>query len=434
MIIVVTFFLIYFFIRSNNDLPFFIVFGIFIFEQTLIPWGIYFQGLRHLTSFIYIFIFGYYYYTKTKYVVNDKFKMLDRVVLAFGAFLLFSMIYSRISGTPFSHISTNVRFWLHGIFIYLFTSRLVLSSLQIKKIFHYLVVLSFTVTVLYVYVYFFAGDGLNFGYLFNKVQTVTGIRVIGDLKYSMFLITTFVIFRINKIPQNRLLYLSLPFIVFAFFIHQTRAYLIALIFVLAISSLIEYKKFITVSKEFIILTLLLLVSIVLIGFFSDNILSIAINRFGSLLLGFENIDTMIGRQNENLWALNLWEDNNSLIGIGLGSDKFLQYVQIDGREEPLWGNHNNYAFLLVSTGIIGLLLYMMIWGISLYQFFKYRFLIIDTQLRSFFLVGFLLIFSRLLQGISTNISDGSPFVWMMFLLGINISILRNSIYRYINTK
>tara|TARA_B100001971_G_C18240488_1_gene570490 strand:+ start:366 stop:1817 length:1452 start_codon:yes stop_codon:yes gene_type:complete len=418
-----------FLVLGFKNTPLFLVTGIFFFQQTMVLWDVYFQGFRHIIPILYLLAMGVLYITKTKYRFQSNNRLLDTLVFLFGLYIIGSMLVAYLAGTPIVHISQHVRYWVHGAATYFFISRVRLTTTEIKNIVHYFMIISILVLVGYLYVYWYGDDGFNIGLLFDKkLDDVGRIRIIGDLRYSMFLIFLFVAMKINRLRPYNVLYLSFPLIVFVFFVHQTRAYLVALMCVLIILALFEKKKMLNIGRIILPLFLVISLSFISMKYFVPNIYEFGIERFSTLLLGFENIDTVRGRFVEILWATSLWFENNLALGIGLGSDLFYQTdILSDMTGSKVWGVHNNYLFILTSMGIIGLVLFIAVFLIFFSQVVKYRNNIPNPFMKTVFLVGALLILSRLILGMSTGIASGSPFVWMMFFVGLCISIIRLTI-------
>ena len=203
--------------------------------------------------------------------------------------------------------------------------------------------------------------------------------------------------------------------------HQTRTYLISTIclfpFFFFFPKQISFPFF-----KFLLITGTLLILVSVLAFVFPIIIEVALERNLTLLGNINEINEYRGRQTENIWALSLFKEN-PFTGVGFGSNSFYQPKFLSGDTVPIYGVHNNYFFLLAGFGIFGLILYLLISVVFIIITFRNIKTIKAPFLKLVFISSGLMYLAKLIQGWATMNVSGTPFVFMSFLIGLNIAIL-----------
>ena len=309
-----------------------------IYSDSIVIWDTIFKGARHITPLLYSLIMTFYFLLLHKNIIKKNLSILDMTVLLFMGSLLMSVALSYINGTSLSSISNYSRFWLHGGLVYFLISRIRIPELYIKKLFRYLLIYSFLVSIGYIYVYIFGNEGFNIGHLFLKSYGQGGVRIIGDTTYIALVLFFIVTCKIYRKKFNYLLYCGIPSIFFSIAIHKTRSFILGLLITLVIWGLIEYRKIFNRSVRLIfIVSAFLFVAYFLSSSFNELLYDLFI-RMTSMYNGLGDIATYQSRLIENKWALEIYLKNNLLLGVGLGSNVFLQTISTTAAvHSEMWG-------------------------------------------------------------------------------------------------
>ena len=380
-----------------------------------------FKGIQYMLPFFFS-IYIVLTLIQKKYS-SVSFKFLTGAFQLFFALILSLMLYSYLMDNSIRAIIGKSQYWLFACLIFWFLSRYKFTEKDLQLIAKGMFIWSIFIGFIYIYIYFWGDFGVNFGSLFLKKNHLGNIRIIGQFDPAQFVLIGFAVnffYKLVKIPKEILIF-SIVLYILCFFMHQTRTYLISTIclfpFFFFFPKQISFPFF-----KFLLITGTLLILVSVLAFVFPIIIEVALERNLTLLGNINEINEYRGRQTENIWALSLFKEN-PFTGVGFGSNSFYQPKFLSGDTVPIYGVHNNYFFLLAGFGIFGLILYLLISVVFIIITFRNIKTIKAPFLKLVFISSGLMYLAKLIQGWATMNVSGTPFVFMSFLIGLNIAIL-----------
>ncbi len=284
-----------------------------------------------------------YYLPKLKIDATTKFIIIYLLYL-----LILVPMSSNIQATFFNYLR-------HGIALLMFPIALnYFKDLKNIRTLGYLTVISLVLLFShFIYAQVFqTGEVLYRGYIFTGGGQAQQTYLIA---YFLLLVPLFFLFDVDK-RIKRLLIIIYPLSLVPLIMIARRGSIFGFLIGLFIYLLFTYRK----SRGITILTVLAFIIILLVSLFGDSFYAL----FDSRMVDIVELERM-GRYNEYFWAIDLIRERG--ITQALFGAELFNFQSITGGTRTL---HSDFASILIGSGFIGILLYLMIFFSLLKNFSK----------------------------------------------------------------
>lgn len=323
--------------------------------------------------------------------LSYKFSILksNRVVVSIAIFLVFNIFSLLWSNSPVDGLKFMARYWYLLPIMVLFTS--------LKKEFIYKTITAFIVGM-------FISEMLSYGIFFELIQMKHGTPsdptpFMHHLDYSVFLSFTSIlildrILHLKELKQKLIYAFFFLSVTANLFITGGRSGQLAFFLVLFVLFIIRFDNRV---KAFFI-ALLTSLSIFILAITFSNTFHAKVNQTLDSLNGIvqtQNYCTSIGMRAGSLIIAKDIIVEHPLLGIGIIDNMDKLREKIDEEYTSMkclrWymHYHNQYAQILTQTGVIGLIIFLLIfYNILKLSYINFEFTIIKILLVSIFLIGF----------------------------------------------
>jgi len=295
---------------------------------------------------------------------SDKLSVLDYTFILFFIWIVLSAIWGRQYGGRVTYIVTELYFFSFYL-CYFIISRSFKSIDDIRLVIKVIIIISVLVSFEYIYIAF-RESGLTGGLLIKRVST----QQPHIAQITVPFLTSYYFFRRNKKRILLSSVLLIPLFLMVFFSQQRALWVGIFVSFIVLWYLSFIRQGVTLVNFFkFVLYLIMalaasLLSLLLIDklFMGSSLLTL-VTRLNTLLDLAHDASLAI-RLGEISHTLFQWK-RNIILGTGLGS--WISPVVLYHIPE----NHvdNSYIFVLWKTGIVGLLLFISIYGIFLHRAF-----------------------------------------------------------------
>ncbi|QHI37459.1 hypothetical protein IMCC3317_28380 [Kordia antarctica] len=358
--------LIQFFQKNNIDIIFLLLIGVVgTFTQ---------EKINPIFIFSLMIVQGFIMFRK-KEKIHFKTTTYFWLLLALYALNIVGMLYTQDVSRGFNTITRQISFVLFPIFYTVYRVKNIdfLLKAFVISIFGFIVIFE-THTL---YRFFYKSDifpldlELFFSYRYTGAE-LTKVFEMHNSYFGMYIIFAHVIILdyIRKATKNYLIILLvLLLVVQSLFLFQTVAKTAIVLNAIIISTSLIY--FLVKSRSFKILGFSLLL-ICITGWFATQHLNLPLSRISDRLT-----ELLEGEDSDRITRARIWKaaipviKENYLIGSGTGDVKRFLHAEFEKNNIPLRSNvHNQYLDYLMRFGVLGLALFLTIFGYSLFQAIK----------------------------------------------------------------
>lgn len=359
-----------------------------------------------------------------------KYSKTLQYILIFTIYIIISILWSENYNTGFK--------WIEHYIIYFFIPILIIVTMQdftlIKKI---IIVFIFSMMI---------NEIMSYGIFFGFIDNIFGFKVQGSpfnpipfqvshIPYSVYISFAVLVslYKVSFLKNNIYFYiLNIIFIItmlINLFLSSGRTG--QFVFIMSILSLVIIYQRKSIKK--IILILVGLILILISAYNMSNTFSIRINQGSSdikKILSTNNLNNSFGvRIGSYVILPELLNETNILVGTGIGDiqDFVLKRTKRHFGKDSIFASqkgllHNTFLEVLITYGIIGFLIFIMIF----YSLLKIK--MIDKEM---IYIRYVLVLSIIFSGVSANLFTFKEF---MFLYAIFISIIVKEGLREIEYK